>query len=88
MRIAISLARFLPCFLSCVMIAWMLPGCDTLYMGAMEKMGYAKRDILSSRVKAARDAQEEAKQEMRALLTNSARSSTFQEEIWRPPTRS
>ena len=68
MRIAISLARFLPCFLSCVMIAWMLPGCDTLYMGAMEKMGYAKRDILSSRVKAARDAQEEAKQEIQSAL--------------------
>lgn len=58
------LTRFLPCAL----IALMLTGCDTLYMGAMEKMGYAKRDILSSRVKAARDAQEDAKQEIQSAL--------------------
>ncbi|MFO0774014.1 MAG: DUF2959 domain-containing protein [Nitrospiraceae bacterium] len=45
-----------------------LSGCDKMYMGAMEKMGYAKRDILSSRVKAARDAQEEAKQEIQSAL--------------------
>ena len=68
MRIAISLARFLPCFLSCVMIAWMLPGCDTLYMERDGEDGYAKRDILRSRVKVARDAQEEAKQEIQSAL--------------------
>ncbi|WP_447601564.1 DUF2959 domain-containing protein [Nitrospira sp. Nam80] len=45
-----------------------LSACDTLYMGAMEKIGYAKRDILSSRVKAARDAQEETKQEIQSAL--------------------
>ena len=68
MRIDISLASFPACFLPCAVITLMLSGCDTIYMGAMEKMGYAKRDILSSRVKAARDAQEEAKQEIQSAL--------------------
>jgi hypothetical protein len=68
MLIDMSLTRFLSCFLLYVMTVLMLPGCDTLYMGAMEKLGYAKRDILSSRVKAARDAQEEAKQEIQSAL--------------------
>lgn len=45
-----------------------LAGCDTAYMAAMEKMGYAKRDILSSRVKSARDAQEDAKKEIQSAL--------------------
>lgn len=54
--------------LSCALIGLLFASCDTVYMGAMEKMGYAKRDILSSRVKAARDAQEEAKQEIQSAL--------------------
>lgn len=68
MRSDISLACLLPWFVFCGMIAVTLPGCDTLYLGAMEKIGYAKRDILSSRVKAARDAQEEAKQKIQSAL--------------------
>jgi hypothetical protein len=68
MRIHISLARFLSCLLFGGTIAVTLSACDTLYMGAMEKIGYAKRDILSSRVKAARDAQEEVKQEIQSAL--------------------
>ncbi len=42
--------------------------CDKAYIATMEKMGYAKRDILSSRVKSARDAQEDAKQEIQTTL--------------------
>ena len=42
--------------------------CDTVYMATMDKMGYAKRDILSSRVKSARDAQEEAKKDIQSTL--------------------
>lgn len=55
---------------SCYVLALTLltAGCDTVYMGAMEKMGYAKRDILSSRVKAARNAQEDAKKEIQTAL--------------------
>ncbi len=55
-------------FLSLALIGLLLSACDKVYMGAMEKMGYAKRDILSSRVKAARDAQEDAKQEIQSAL--------------------
>ncbi len=45
-----------------------LTACDTAYIATMEKMGYAKRDILSSRVKSARNAQEDAKQEIQSAL--------------------
>lgn len=45
-----------------------LTACDTAYIATMEKMGYAKRDILSSRVKSARDAQEDAKKEIQSAL--------------------
>lgn len=45
-----------------------LSSCDKAYIATMEKMGYAKRDILGSRVKSARDAQEEAKQEIQSTL--------------------
>ena len=45
-----------------------LSSCDKAYIATMEKMGYAKRDILSSRVKSARDAQEDAKQEIQSTL--------------------
>jgi hypothetical protein len=45
-----------------------LSACDKAYMATMEKMGYAKRDILSSRVKSARDAQEDAKKEIQSTL--------------------
>jgi ElaB/YqjD/DUF883 family membrane-anchored ribosome-binding protein len=45
-----------------------LSACDTVYMATMDKMGYAKRDILSSRVKSARDAQEEVKKEIQSAL--------------------
>ncbi|NOU10578.1 MAG: DUF2959 domain-containing protein [Nitrospira sp.] len=45
-----------------------LSACDKAYMATMEKMGYAKRDILSTRVKLARDAQEDAKKEIQTTL--------------------
>ncbi|MCS6293340.1 MAG: DUF2959 domain-containing protein [Nitrospira sp.] len=45
-----------------------LTACDTAYMATMEKIGYAKRDILSSRVKSARNAQEDAKKEIQSAL--------------------
>ena len=49
-------------------ISCSLSSCDKAYIATMEKMGYAKRDILSSRVKSARDAQEDAKQEIQTTL--------------------
>ncbi|MBH0192677.1 MAG: DUF2959 domain-containing protein [Nitrospira sp.] len=50
------------------LIALGLSSCDTAYLATMEKMGYAKRDILSDRVKSARNAQEDAKQEIQSTL--------------------
>jgi uncharacterized protein YhaN len=43
-------------------------GCSSAYYGAMEKAGYAKRDILVSRVEKARTAQEEVKAEFADAL--------------------
>ncbi|HEY6262986.1 MAG TPA: DUF2959 family protein, partial [Nitrospiraceae bacterium] len=45
-----------------------LSACDTAYIAAMDKLGYAKRDILSSRVKSAHDAQEDVKKEIQSAL--------------------
>ncbi len=44
-------------------------GCQSAYFGAMEKLGIHKRDILVSRVEAAADSQQEAKQEFQDALT-------------------
>ncbi|MBH0208936.1 MAG: DUF2959 domain-containing protein [Nitrospira sp.] len=61
------MSRFLlVAFLS--LLPFNLSSCDKAYIATMEKMGYAKRDILSTRVKAARDAQEDAKQEIQTTL--------------------
>jgi len=40
-----------------------LSGCSTMYYGAMEKLGVPKREIMVDRVKAARDSQNQAKQQ-------------------------
>jgi hypothetical protein len=45
-----------------------LSACDRAYMATMEQLGYPKRDLLSSRVKSARDAQEEAKTDIQNAL--------------------
>lgn len=49
--------------------ALLVPGCQSAYYSAMEKVGYAKRDILTSRVKSARDSQQTAKVEITDALT-------------------
>jgi hypothetical protein len=46
----------------------LLSACDRAYMATMEQLGYPKRDLLSSRVKSARDAQEDAKQDIQNAL--------------------
>lgn len=56
----------------------LLPACQSTYYAAMEKVGYAKRDILSSRVKSARDAQQDAKQEIVSALEQFSRTVNFQ----------
>ena len=42
--------------------------CDTVYMATMDTIGYDKRDILSSRVESARDAQEDTKKDIQSTL--------------------
>ncbi|MCG9697859.1 DUF2959 domain-containing protein [Shewanella sp. Isolate11] len=65
--------------LSPILIAAMLllSGCQSAYYGAMEKVGYHKRDIMVDRVTAAKESQEEAQEqfssaleEMQALLNH------------------
>jgi SMC interacting uncharacterized protein involved in chromosome segregation len=43
-------------------------GCQSLYYGTMEKLGIYKRDILVSRVKNARDAQQQTKEQFASAL--------------------
>ena len=43
-------------------------GCSGAYYGAMEQMGFHKRDILVERVEAARDAQSEAQEQFKSAL--------------------
>lgn len=52
--------------LACLALAF--TGCNTVYYGAMEKIGIPKRQILVDRVEAARDAQNEAKQQFASAL--------------------
>lgn len=49
----------------CLAVAGMgvIPGCQSMYFGAMEKIGVHKRDIMVDRVKAARDTQKETKEQ-------------------------
>lgn len=42
--------------------------CQSVYYDAMEKVGYHKRDIMTDRVEAARDAQAESKEEFQSAL--------------------
>ncbi|HOD35389.1 MAG TPA: DUF2959 domain-containing protein [Syntrophales bacterium] len=53
--------RILLFVLSAVILG--LGGCNTMYYGTMEKMGVHKRDIMVDRVKAARDTQNETRQQ-------------------------
>ena len=55
------------CLLSVFVIVG-LWGCQTVYYGAMEKMGVHKRDIMVDRVAEARDAQSEAKEQFKSAL--------------------
>jgi len=52
-----------------LLVLLLLAGCSSAYYGAMEKAGFAKRDILVSRVEKARSAQAEAKREFTDALT-------------------
>ena len=55
-----------------------LGGCSTMYYGTMEKLGVHKRDIMVDRVKAARDTQNEAKQQFLTAMEQFKRVVNFQ----------
>ena len=55
-------------FLLVCVLLFPLAGCQTAYYGAMEKLGYHKRDILVSDVQKARDSQEEAKEQFQTAF--------------------
>src|SRR5688572_10342381 len=46
----------------------LLGGCSSAYYGAMEKIGFAKREILVDRVEETRDAQNKAKEQFASAL--------------------
>lgn len=46
-----------------VAVIFGLSGCSSIYYGTMEKLGVHKREIMVDRVKAARDTQNEAKEQ-------------------------
>jgi chromosome segregation ATPase len=46
-----------------------LAGCQSAYYAAAEKVGFAKRDILVTRVESARDSQQDAKEEITDALS-------------------
>lgn len=45
-----------------------ISGCDSVYYGAWEKLGYEKRDLLVSSVEDAMESQEEAKEQFKTAL--------------------
>ena len=58
-----------PCLLFPLASVFLLVGgCQQAYYGAMEKIGYHKREILVDRVEDARDAQNDAKEQFRSAL--------------------
>ena len=50
------------------LVVFTLSSCSNLYYGAMEKMGKPKRDIMVDRVEAARDTQNDAKEQFLTTL--------------------
>ena len=54
--------------ISICFVLFSLLSCQGVYYGAMEKLGYHKRDLLVSDVQKARDAQEEAKEQFQSAL--------------------
>lgn len=54
--------------LSLLSVLVLLSGCSSIYYNAMEKVGFAKRDLLVSRVQDARKAQDDAKEQFSSAL--------------------
>lgn len=55
----------------------LLSGCQSAYYGAMEKVGYHKRDIMVDRVEDAKESQQEAKEQFSSALEELTRLINF-----------
>ncbi len=49
-------------------LIWLLAACETVKLGALEQLGFEKRDVLVGRIEKARDAQLEAKEQFQSAL--------------------
>jgi len=58
-----------------------VPGCRSIYYGAMEKIGIEKRELMVSRVEGAREAQDDAKEQFQSALEQ------FQAVVRVPPSK-
>ena len=58
-----------------------LTGCQSAYYGAMEKVGYHKRDILVDRVEDSRDAQVDAEEQFQSALEQLKALNNFEKFI-------
>ncbi|MCL1066207.1 DUF2959 domain-containing protein [Shewanella olleyana] len=54
--------------LAILSVSLLLSGCQSAYYGAMEKVGYHKRDIMVDRVQEAKESQEEAQEQFSSAL--------------------
>lgn len=61
-----------------LLIVGQLVGCQTTYYAAWEKLGYEKREILTSRVESARDAQEQAREEVVSALESFSQAVNYE----------
>jgi hypothetical protein len=64
MRVTRLISRTIPALFAAALLA----ACQSAYYGAMEKLGYEKRDILVDRVEDAREAQQDAKEQFESAL--------------------
>ncbi len=70
--------RIAPLFLALGLCLALLGGCKSAYYGTLEKFGKHKRDLLVERVEAARDDQEDAKEQFQDALTRFSELTRFQ----------
>lgn len=68
MNIKLSGFKLMKSILILVVMLISVTGCQSMYYGAMEKVGYEKRDILVDRVDDARESQQEAKEQFESAL--------------------
>jgi len=73
-----SLVRVMRVVILGTLLVTVCMGCQTAYYGAMEKVGYHKRDLFVSDVQKARNAQEEAKEQFQTACEQFLHGVKFQ----------